>query len=281
MELKNVNLLALDEKGQPVLVPFSSLKADVSPQPDIPVDPVPANPTPVDSTTIDPTPATPKLAGDPRTLVGHKGTSAVYECTINGSKGLIQVTGENPDCFLGRGYNFDYEPIGVKPTGPESANYGNDPLFDGRPEGYRKRYYSDKRLFWEQSADADEPYPVDIPVPPSEPVQVVVDHIPAAELSDDQMIVWNPETFSPIVQWKDGLARILNAVNLVPGPGENLYVSVGGQPPTVGFPLEYRFKPGQQVTILVFISSAPDQVRLDPNKKGYAKIRLGQPQQTS
>ncbi|WP_080056746.1 hypothetical protein [Spirosoma aerolatum] len=247
----------------------------------------PTNPAPV----TDPVLAQKPVAGEPRNLVGRKGQDLICECTINGVDGLIQVLKDNPDTFLPRGYNLDYTPLNGKPSGPESSNYGNDPLPGfTRPDGYRKRYFPDGRLYWEQSDLPDETDPnettpvVSAPATAAPaPVDTPTSTKPAPTQDFGKTVIrkMNSDVFDPVVSWKDGLARVYNKVAVVPGPGEQIYVSDTGQPPTIGFPAEFEYRPGTEVSILVYTSTSPDVVPLDKRKKGQATIYFGNPPKTA
>ena len=176
---KGYSVVVLGPNG-PELWPVDRLwNGDVEPMVPVVPDPVVITPVVEPTPTPTPVPVAKVLAGEPRRLVGKNGSDAIYECTINGISGLIQVVNDAPDAFVPRGYNLNYEAIGEKPTGASSTNYGNDALPGfTRPAGYRKRYFGDKRLYYEQAEQADEadpnaaeskPEPVAKPQPASGP----------------------------------------------------------------------------------------------------------------
>ncbi|OJW76325.1 hypothetical protein [Spirosoma sp. 48-14] len=276
MQLDQYQVVVIGPNG-PEFWPVSKLQGSLA----TPTDPAPVT---------DPVPAKKPIAGEPRIIAGttENGTP-VYECSINGVIGLIQVVSNLPDAFVPRGYNFNYKPFGTLKIGPETSNYGNDPLPGfTRPEGYRKRYFPDGRLYWEQSDLADEEDPtqtapiVSAPATAA-PAPVDTSTTPAnfPDFGETVIRKMNSDVFDPLVSWKDGLAMVYNKVALVPGPGEQIYVSDTGQPPTIGFPAAYEYRPGTEVSILVYISTSPDVVPLDKRKKGQATIYFGNPPKTA
>ena len=272
MQLDQYQIVVIGPNG-PEFWPVSQLQVIAPTKPD------PAKVT-------DPVPAKKPVAGEPRTLLGNRGDHPIYVCTINGVKMLIELVSGYPDAFVPRGFNVDYTPFVAKVIGPESSNYGNDPLPDfTRPEGYRKRYFpGDKRLYWEQSDLPDEEDPtVTIPATsaPATSVNAPAQVQTSVDLGGTAIRKMNSDVFDPLVSWKDGLARVDNKVSLTPGPGENYYVSETGQPPTIGFPPGYYYKPGTEVSILVYLSTSPDLVPLDGKKKGYATLYIGNPPKTA
>lgn len=160
MDTKNYNVVVIGPSG-PEFWPIEKLRGTVGTTPEPVVITTPVVVPPVGTKpTLPPVPIGAKLAGEPRRMVGTKNGNDVAECVINSTSTLIQVTGSNPDAFVPRGYNFDYTPTGPKPTGPSTTNYGNDALPGfTRPDGYRKRYFSDGRIYFEQSDLADEKDP--------------------------------------------------------------------------------------------------------------------------
>jgi hypothetical protein len=112
-------------------------------------------------------PETPKLAGHPRTLEGHWQGREIY--SGKDLPYLLDIVGKNPDAFVDRGVNLPYTPLAgrKRPTGNTSGSDGIASVMgSNRPAGYRKRYFGDKREYYEQSSLPDEtaPTPVKPPV---------------------------------------------------------------------------------------------------------------------
>ena len=89
-----------------------------------------------------------------------------------------------------------------------------------------------------------------------------------------QMVVANPDMFTPVVQWNNGKARIVNTIQPNLGGGESVYYFIGGMPAVNSLPTTYDFSPGDTVSIMMaitYIPTAPYQW----SKKAYVQLVFG------
>ncbi|QDK80744.1 hypothetical protein EXU85_19895 [Spirosoma sp. KCTC 42546] len=89
-----------------------------------------------------------------------------------------------------------------------------------------------------------------------------------------QMVVANPQLFTPAVEWNNGKARIVNTVQLNIGGGESAYYFIGGMPALTSLPTTYDFNPGDSISIILAIAQTPNGP-YHWNRKAFVQLMLG------
>jgi len=89
-----------------------------------------------------------------------------------------------------------------------------------------------------------------------------------------QMIVANPDLFTPAVQWSNGKARIINTKQPDLGGGEYTFYYIGGMPAVTSLPTTYDFSPGDSISIIMGIANLPN-APYNWIRKAFTQIFLG------
>ena len=239
------------------------------------------------------------LYGEPRTLAcdnfnGHK----LYAGAGIGC--YLEVFNDNPDSFVRRGINVQFKamPDFVRLTeGYTSGNGGMDEPVMCRPEpDYVADYFGsdkpddgDKRQYWKKGTDPDRIYtppvdPVTTPGKPTGPVVIPdtpVDNTPPVVNtkpdvvvdSDSVMTLSNRNFFTPVVEWKNGKARVTHP-NRMDGP--HLYI-LSGQPELSELPTTYDFSPGDEVVVDYQHANSSAEFWFWDLFRAQAIIHFGQP----
>ncbi|MBN8823948.1 MAG: hypothetical protein J0I82_18080, partial [Spirosoma sp.] len=89
-----------------------------------------------------------------------------------------------------------------------------------------------------------------------------------------QMIVANPNLFSPAVQWSNGKARIVNTAQFTLNPGESTFYFIGGMPAVKSLPTTYDFRPGDSISIQLAVAWNTDHP-FNWTRRAFVQLFLG------
>ena len=84
------------------------------------------------------------------------------------------------------------------------------------------------------------------------------------------LVLANPATFAPVVEWHNGFARVTDSTST----SAQHYYSYGGLP-VPSLPTTYDLRPGDLVSIFKFIAGSSEQIEWASNDKSFAIIQIG------